>query len=188
MSRLIFRQWASHQQIPHPSWCSRRSSSLTASVVLMRLCGQRLRCVKTKLLLATTATDKTVVAIDVLLTACGWCAYRFKTKLLFAAIAVDKTLVAIHAFMDGNYTVMKERSQCSVMRHGKRKNKGYKGTNRHEALRSCHRSRTISTDGYGDADTTTSFQLDASSVLALSRCTFAVLCTRQAPSVVQISE
>lgn len=70
------------------------------------------------------------------------------------------------------------------MRGGKRKNNGFKGTNRHKAFRHCCHSRVISADDYGDADSAASFLLDASGVFAVLRHTFAALLTRRALKVV----
>lgn len=51
-------------------------------------------------------------------------------KLLLAATAADEWRIAIDTITDGGHTVLKAIGQCGVMRGGKHKNKGYKGTKR----------------------------------------------------------
>lgn len=144
---------------------------------------------RVKILFAATA-DETVVAIDAIMNgdyagmkAHGRCIYRGKTKLLFFANAADETVAANDVIVDGDYTVMEARGQCGTIRSGKRKNKGFSSTNRHEGF--CQ-SRTIFTDDYGDTDSTTSFWWMLT--------TFSLSCiihlqpsgTRQAPRITQI--
>lgn len=56
---------------------------------------------------------------------------KVKMKVPFVTTSVHATVVAIDEITNGEYAVLKAHGPCSVMRGGKRKNNGYKGTNRH---------------------------------------------------------
>lgn len=60
-------------------------------------------------------------------------AHRVKMKLQLAATTADETVVTTDAIMDGDHVVLKECSQHGVIRSIKCNNKGYKGTEKHEA-------------------------------------------------------
>lgn len=58
-----------------------------------------------------------------------WPLNTVKMKLMLVATVVVETVIAIDAVIDGNYAVLKAFGQHGVMHSGKRKSKGYKGTN-----------------------------------------------------------
>lgn len=83
---------------------------------------------------------------------------------------------------------MKERGKRGALRGGEHKNKGFKGTIRHEAFPCCRHSRMICADDYGDADSAVSFRLNTSAVVAFLSRTFAALLARRALKVVRINQ